>query len=124
MQIDYFFYIVVHMKGRPNLGEFEQSVLLATLRLKGRGAYGVSIRREIAERTERRPTPGAIYTTLDRLEGKGLLKSSVGEATPQRGGRAKRYYQVTSKGLEALQSAHADYLKLSQGLDIFGESYA
>ena len=76
------------------------------------------------ERTQRNPTPGAIYTTLDRLEDKGLLKSSIGEATPERGGRAKRYYAVTSNGLKALRRAHADYRKLSQGLDIFGESYA
>lgn len=120
----HFYYNVVHMDQRPNLGEFEQIVLLATERLKDSGAYGVPIRREIAERTERNPTPGAIYTTLDRLEGKGLLKSTVGEATPERGGRAKRYYHLTSKGLTALRRAHTDYRKLSQGLDIFGEMYA
>ncbi len=116
--------IVVHMKQAANLGEFEQVVLLAILRLKDAGAYGVSIRKEISEHTRRAPTPGAIYTTLDRLEGKGLLKSSVGEATPERGGRAKRYYRVTGQGLKALRRAHSDYRNLLQGLDIFGESYA
>ena len=109
---------------RPNLGEFEQIVLLAILRLEAAGAYGVSIRREIAERTQRNPSPGAIYTTLDRLEGKRLLKSFVGEATPERGGRAKRYYQATPRGLSALRRAHLDYRRLSQGLDIFGDAYA
>lgn len=107
-----------------NLGEFEQVVLLAILRLKDAGAYGVSIRTEISRQTNRTPTPGAIYTTLDRLAGKGLVTSSVGEATPERGGRAKRYYRVTSQGLHALRRAHTDYRNLLQGLDIFGESYA
>jgi len=112
------------MEKRQSLGEFEQVILLAILRLKDEGAYGVSIRREITRRTHRRPTPGAIYTTLDRLEGKQFLRSSVGEATPERGGRAKRYYEVTAKGLAALRRAHRDYQKLAQGLDIFGDSYA
>jgi PadR family transcriptional regulator PadR len=112
------------MEKRPSLGEFEQMVLLATLRLKDTGAYGVTIRQEIGARTQRSPTPGAIYTTLDRLEAKRLLKSSVGEATPERGGRAKRFYHVTAKGLTALRRAHSDYLKLCQGLEIFGETYA
>jgi len=103
--------------------DLEQIVLLATQRLKEEGAYGVSIRQEITEQTRRRPTPGAIYTTLDRLESKGFLRSAVGEATPERGGRAKRYYHLTPRGLTALRRAHTDYRKLSQGLDIFGESY-
>ncbi len=112
------------MKKIQNLGDFEQVMLLAILRLKEKGAYGVSIRKEISERTERSPTPGAIYTTLDRLESKDLVKSSVGEATPERGGRAKRYYRVTGHGLDALQRAQNDYKNLLQGLDILGVSYA
>lgn len=124
LQSGYLFYIVVIMEKQQNLGEFEQVVLLAILRLRDQGAYGVSIRAEIADCTHRNPSAGAIYTTLDRLEGKQLLKSSVGEATPERGGRAKRYYQVTTRGLTALRRAHRDYQKLSQGLDIFGENYA
>ena len=120
----YIFYNIVYMKNIQNLGEFEQVVLLAILRLKDVGAYGVSIRNEISERTARSPTPGAIYTTLERLEDKGLLKSSVGEATPERGGRAKRYYHLTGRGQSALRRAHSDYRNLLQGLDFFGESYA
>jgi PadR family transcriptional regulator PadR len=112
------------MKSNQNLGEFEQVVLLAILRLKDAGAYGVSIRTEISQQTKRTPTPGAIYTTLDRLENKGLLKSSVGEATPERGGRAKRYYRLTGQGLTALRRAHNDYSNLLKGIDIFGETYA
>jgi DNA-binding PadR family transcriptional regulator len=107
-----------------NPGDFEQVVMLAILRLKSRGAYGVSIRNEIAECTRRNPTPGAIYTTLERLETKGLVKSSEGEATPERGGRAKRYYQVTGTGLAALKKTQGDYRNLLQGLDILGAFHA
>ena len=111
------------MNRLQNLGEFEQVMLLAIIRLKDAGAYGVSIRNEISTRTKRSPTPGAVYTTLERLEGKGFVKSSVGEATPERGGRAKRYYRVTAAGLAAVRRAHRDYRSLLQGLDILGESY-
>lgn len=107
-----------------NLGDFEQVMVLAILRLKSSGAYGVSIRKEISERTERKPTPGAIYTTLERLEGKGLVESAVGEATPERGGRAKRYYSVTAQGLGALQHTQREYQSLSQGLNILEDGYA
>jgi PadR family transcriptional regulator PadR len=86
------------MATTPALGEFEQVVLLAILRL-GDGAYGVTIRREIAECTEREPAPGALYTTLDRLEEKGLVASTYGDPTPERGGRAKRFFRVTARGL-------------------------
>jgi PadR family transcriptional regulator, regulatory protein PadR len=110
------------MKSAHNLGEFEQLVLLAILRLQHAGAYGVSIRSEIATHTERHPTPGAIYTTLDRLENKGLVKSKVGESTPQRGGRSKRYYHVTAEGLRLLKRAINEYQILAQGLTVLGES--
>ena len=75
------------MAAPPALGEFEQVVLLAILRLAD-DAYGLTIRREIAECTEREPAPGALYTTLDRLEEKGLVASKYGDPTPERGGRA------------------------------------
>ena len=91
------------MKNTVNLGDFEQIVLLAILRLQQQGAYGVSIREQILANTRRNPTPGAIYTTLERLEAKGLLRSETGEATAERGGRAKRYYHHTRGGLQALQ---------------------
>ena len=78
-----------------SLGEFEQIVLLAILRL-GEFAYGVSIRDEIAACTGRAPAPGALYTTLDRLENKGMVGSRLVDPTPLRGGRAKRYFNVTA----------------------------
>jgi PadR family transcriptional regulator PadR len=107
------YYNIVHML---NLGDFEQILLLAILRLEGRGAYGVSIRDEISAHTRRNPTPGAIYTTLERLQSKGLVDSEVGEATAERGGRAKRYYTVTGQGRKALQEVQMDYKNLMSGL--------
>jgi PadR family transcriptional regulator, regulatory protein PadR len=113
---------MVYMTKPVNLGEFEQVVLLAVLRLAESGAYGVSIRAEIARCTKRKPTPGAIYTTLERLERKGLVSSSVGEATPIRGGKAKRYYRVNARGVTALNRALAGFQSLSRGLVAVGES--
>jgi PadR family transcriptional regulator PadR len=107
------------MSKEPNLGEFEQIALLAILRLKNE-AYGVSIRGEIAERTGREPTRGALYTTLDRLEEKGLVKSRMGDPTPIRGGRAKRYYVVSGAGMKAIAQAQGAYRQMLEGLEIPG----
>jgi DNA-binding PadR family transcriptional regulator len=98
-------------------------VLLAILRL-GDAAYGVTIRAEIAARTGREPSPGALYTTLDRLEEKGLVGSRFGDPTPQRGGRAKRYFRVTRKGAAAVARAQRAYRSLLEGLEILGDAYA
>ena len=106
----------------PNLGEFEQMVLFAILRLKGE-AYGVSIRAEISNRTGRDIAPGALYTTLERLEAKGLLKSRVGDPTPERGGRAKRYYTVSGVGIKAIARAERAFRRLLDGLEIPGSAY-
>lgn len=111
------------MKPSASLGEFEQIVLLAILRLD-KQAYGVSIRSEIAACTGREPAPGALYTTLDRMEEKGIVRSWFGEATPQRGGRAKRYFAVTKAGMAALVSAQKAYQSLLDGLDILGGAHA
>jgi DNA-binding PadR family transcriptional regulator len=116
-------YIAVYMASSENLGEFEQMVLLAVLRLGGE-AYGVSIRAEIAQRTERAVAPGALYTTLERLERKGFLKSRVGDPTPERGGRAKRYYTVSSTGLKAIARAERAFRRLLDGLEIPGSANA
>jgi len=105
------------------LGEFEQIVLLAILRL-GQSAYGVTIRREIAVCTGRQPAPGALYTTLDRMEQKGLVESWLGDPTPQRGGRAKRYFMVTNKGGVAVAAAQRSYQKLLRGLQLPGGAHA
>jgi PadR family transcriptional regulator PadR len=99
------------------LGEFEQVVILAILRLK-EGAYGVTIRSEIAARTDRLPAAGALYTTLDRLEGKGLVTSHFGDPTPRRGGRAKRYFSVTAAGVAAVKRAQRSYRRLMEGLSL------
>src|SRR5262249_41570860 len=106
-----------------SLGEFEQVVLLAILRL-GENAYGVTIRNEMAECTGRKPAPGALYTTLDRLEAKGLVQSRLGDPTPQRGGRAKRYVKVTKRGRAAVVVCQRSYRSLLQGLDLLGGANA
>jgi DNA-binding PadR family transcriptional regulator len=111
------------MKKPLSLGEFEQVVLLAVLRLEDK-AYGVTIRSEIAACTGRVPSPGALYTTLDRMEEKGVVRSWLGEATPQRGGRAKRYFALTKAGHAALLSAQRAYQSLLQGLDLLGGANA
>ncbi len=105
------------------LGEFEQIVLLAILRL-GDNAYGVSIRNEIAECTGREPAPGALYTTIDRMEEKGLAQSRMGDPTPQRGGRAKRYIKVTKRGRAAVIAVQHSYRRLLQGIDLLGDANA
>lgn len=106
-----------------SLGEFEQIVLLAILRL-GDNAYGVTIGAEITECTRREPAPGALYTTLDRLEDKGLVTSRLGDPTPQRGGRAKRYFALNSKGLAAITRAQQSYRRLLEGCELPGLTYA
>ena len=92
------------MDGNDRLGRFEEMVLLALVRLR-ENAYGVPIRREIAERTGRDVSFGAVYTTLERLERKGYVSSRVGEPTPERGGRAKRYFRIEAPGRRALNSS-------------------
>jgi PadR family transcriptional regulator PadR len=107
----------------PTLGEFEQVVLLAILRL-GENAYGVTIGAEITACTGREPAPGALYTTLDRLQSKGLLSSRFGDPTPQRGGRAKRYFTLNPKGLAAITRAQQSYRRLLEGCHLPGVTYA
>jgi len=111
------------MKPPASLGGCGQVVLLAILRLD-MDAYGVTIRSEIARCTGREPAPGALYTTLDRMEEKGIVRSWLGEATPQRGGRAKRYFALTKAGLAAVVSAQRAYQSLLDGLDLLGGAHA
>ena len=106
-----------------NLGEFEQLVLLAILRL-GKQAYGVTIRGELHDRAGRTISPGALYTALERLESKGLITSRMGDPTPQRGGRAKRYVTVTGAGRQALTRAVRAYERLLDGLDLLRGAHA
>jgi len=113
----YFFYIVCLMASRDFLGEFEHIVVLALLRLADQ-AYGVTVRREIEVRTDRDVSIGAIYATLDRLEAKGYVKSHLGDPTPERGGRSKRFFRVTGKGMTAVNRAQRALLSMTEGLDL------
>jgi DNA-binding PadR family transcriptional regulator len=97
------------------LGNFEEIVLLAVLRL-GKNAYGAKIRQTVAEALNKDTSIGAIYATLDRLERKGYLKSWQGEATPERGGRAKRYFEVVGAGERALNDTRIARNRLEAGL--------
>jgi PadR family transcriptional regulator, regulatory protein PadR len=107
---------IMRNRERGPLGEFEQLVLLAVLRL-GDSAYAVSIRREIEERTGRSVSRGAIYITLDRLEKKGYLVSRFADATAERGGRSKRYYEVRPVGARALRDSWSAIRKMWEGLE-------
>jgi DNA-binding PadR family transcriptional regulator len=107
----------------PTLGEFEQIVLLAILRLDEK-AYGVTIRTEIFDCTSRNPAPGALYNTLDRLEDKGMVTSRFGDPTAQRGGRPKRLYQVSAQGIAAVARAQQAYRMLMKGISIPGVVHA
>lgn len=97
------------------LGEFEQLVLLALMRL-GPEAYGVAIRDEIERRTGRSVALGAVYTTLLRLEDKELVATRLGEPTPQRGGRRKKYYRVLASGRRELVAALEAVRSMTRGL--------
>jgi PadR family transcriptional regulator PadR len=96
------------------LGEFEY-VLITTASSLGEKAYGVAIREQIEAAIKRKCSMGALYTTMDRLEEKGLLRTWVGEATPQRGGRGKRMVRVTAPGLRAAKEFYDAVLRVSRG---------
>jgi PadR family transcriptional regulator PadR len=103
------------------LGEFEQVVLLAVLRL-GDGAYAIPIREEIEARTGRTVARGALYTALERLESKRYLRSRLSEPLAERGGRSRRYFTVTGAGLAALRAARRALLQLWGGVEGLLES--
>ena len=96
------------------IGEFEYHVLAATVHL-GDGAYGLAIREHIEGIAGRSCSPGALYTTLDRLERKGLIDTWMGDATPQRGGRAKRLVRVTAKGRREAKAFYDAITKTTSG---------
>ena len=98
------------------LGDFEQLVLLGVLRLDD-GAYGAAIRQEIHARSGRDVSINAVYTTLDRLESKGLLKSWTGEPTAQRGGRRRKFYALRPAGVTALRQAYQAFNAMADGLE-------
>jgi DNA-binding PadR family transcriptional regulator len=98
------------------LGEFEQLVLLALLRL-GDAGYGVTVRATLEHRARRHVSLGTVYKTLLRLEAKGFVAAWVGEPTPERGGRRKKHYRVTGAGRRALSRSLEALRKLGRGLD-------
>lgn len=97
------------------LGEFEYLTITAAAQL-GEDAYGASIRREIEDATGRRCSIGALYTTLDRLESKGFIKTWMGDPTPERGGRPKRRVRVTAKGIRAASGFYDAVTRVSRGV--------
>lgn len=97
--------------GRDLLTDFELMILLAALRL-GQQAYGVQIAREIETVSGRKVLLGAAYAALDRLERNGLVSSALGESTPERGGRAKRFFDVTPRGLRAVRDTQQALIAL------------
>jgi len=97
------------------LGELEQIVLLAVLRLAD-NAYGVPVRREIEKRAGRRVTVGALYSTLDRLEAKGYVSSWFADPTPERGGRSRRYFRVEPAGIESLARVKEMFERMWKGV--------
>ncbi len=104
------------MSERDSLGEFEHLVLLAVARLQPEG-YGTTLRREIEARTGRSVSVGALYATLDRLERKGWVSAEAGEPTPERGGRAKRHYQLAAAGSRVLAESRARLEAMWEGVD-------
>ena len=103
------------------LGEFELVVLLTVLRL-GDEAYAIPMRRDIEERTGRLVTRGALYTALERLEGKRYLRSWLSEPLPERGGRSRRYFALTPAGLAEVRICRQSLMRLFQGLERLLES--
>jgi len=109
------FYNIENMGGRDYLSQLELMVLLAILRIR-ENAYGMSLAREIEQHSGRELALASIYSALERLEERGLVRSQRGVPTPERGGKARTYFDVTAAGLRALRSAHATFSRLSAGL--------
>ena len=107
----------------PILGEFEQIVMLALLRL-GSDAYGATVCAEIENRGGRGVSVSAVHTTLERLEQKGLVKSRMGEPSPQRGGKRKRHYEVAALGMRSLQASYRSIRSMADGIEHLLEELA
>jgi DNA-binding PadR family transcriptional regulator len=103
------------MSSHTYLGELELILLLTIIRL-GDEAYGVPLTRELALHRGREVAVGSVYAALDRLEAKGLVASTLGDSTPERGGRAKRYFRVTRQGLRAVHDTRTVLSKLWKSL--------
>lgn len=103
------------MRKGDYLGHFELMVLLALMRLED-DAYGVTIADELEQQTGREVVVASVYATLERLQDRGLVSSSLGDATPERGGRAKRYFRITGAGLREVRDARQSLMSLWKGL--------
>src|ERR1035438_1116506 len=103
------------MPKRAYLGEFELMILLALIRL-GDDAYGVPISKELLSTTGREVSLGSVYAALDRLERKEFVSSTLGDPTPERGGRAKRYFRVTKKGMQEARTTRKALISLWRGV--------
>jgi PadR family transcriptional regulator, regulatory protein PadR len=103
------------MARRTSAGTFELMVMLAVMRLSD-GAYGVPISREIELQCGREVALGSVYATLQRLEDNGLVLSRLGEATPERGGRAKKYFRITAMGLREIRETQRSLRRMWKGL--------
>lgn len=110
-----FFDIIKEIPKPKYLGEFELLVMLSVLRL-GDGAYGVPISREIERQTGRDVTFGTVYSTLERLQKKGFVSSNLGDATRERGGRAKRYFRVATTALRTVRETKQSLIRFWRGL--------
>jgi len=103
------------MRKGDYLGNFDLMLLLALMRL-GDDAYGVTIARELEEQTGREVVIASVYATLDRLQERGLVTSSLGDSTPERGGKAKRYFRITGAGVREVRDARQSLMNLWKGL--------
>jgi DNA-binding PadR family transcriptional regulator len=103
------------MRKGEYLGNFDLMLLLALLRL-GEEAYGVTIAQELEEQTGREVVVASVYATLDRLEERGLVTSRLGDPTPERGGRAKRYFRISADGIREVRDARRCLMNLWKGL--------
>jgi PadR family transcriptional regulator len=103
------------MRKGDYLGNFDLMLLLALMRL-GDDAYGVTIARELEEQTGREVVIASVYATLDRLQERGLVISSLGDSTPERGGKAKRYFRITAAGIREVRVARQSLMNLWKGL--------
>jgi PadR family transcriptional regulator, regulatory protein PadR len=111
------------MRRREYLGEFELMVLLAVIRLE-EDAYGVPISEELKIATGREASLGSVYAALDRLAEKGYVSSTLADPTPQRGGRAKRYFRATASGRRAVEASRAALTCLWRGVPRFSKEQA
>ena len=110
------------MTDRSYLGEFEMMILLSVIHL-GEEAYGVTISRELEAQRGRDVSVGSVYAALERMEGKGLVSSSLGDPTPERGGKAKRFFRITKEGLRQVHETRRVLTRLWRSLpELKGES--